>query len=139
MIKKKILHSNRIRHIDGGFSFIPHRFITDGFLASLEQIEILLYLFLCLVSDRHGISFYSQDAICSLLHLPVEQLHNATDALIEKDLIAFDGTIYQVLELPPKPAPCCSAKLDYKLNRKQHRRHVKNIIQQSLWEAQDDP
>jgi hypothetical protein len=139
MIKKKILDSNRIRRIDGGFSFIPHRFITDGFLASLEQIEILLYLFLCLVSDRHGISFYSHDAICSLLHLPVEQLHNATDGLIEKDLIAFDGTIYQVLDLPPKPTPYCPAKLHYELNRKQYRRHVKNIIQQSLWEAQDDP
>ena len=138
MIKKKILDPDRVRRIDGGFGFIPHRFLTDGFLASLEQIEILLYLFLCLVSDRHGISFYSYDAICSLLHLPLEELHNATDGLIEKDLIAFDGTIFQVLDLPPKPAQYSPAKLDYKLNRKEYRHHVKNIIQQSLWEAQDE-
>ena len=48
MIKKKVLEPDRIRHIQGGFSFIPHRFLTDGFLASLSQIEILLYLFLVL-------------------------------------------------------------------------------------------
>ena len=56
MIKKKILDPNRLRRIDGGFSFIPHRFIADGFLATLTQKELLLYLFLIMVSDRHGLS-----------------------------------------------------------------------------------
>ena len=35
MIKKRILDAKRIRRIDGGFAFIPHRFLTDGFLATL--------------------------------------------------------------------------------------------------------
>jgi hypothetical protein len=138
MIKKKILDSNRIRRIDGGFSFIPHRFLTDGFLSSLNQNEILLYFFLVLVSDRHGISFYSYDAICSYLQFTLEQCNEATDGLIDKDLIAFDGTIYQVLELPSKPVQNSPKKLDHQWHRSQYRRHVKNIIQQSLWEAQDD-
>jgi hypothetical protein len=138
MIKKNILDPDRIRRIEGGFSFIPHRFLTDGFLASMEQIEILLYLFLSLVSDRHGLSFYSYDAICSFLHLPLEKLYEATDGLIEKDLIAFDGTIYQVLDLPVKSVQSCPAKRDYELHRKEYRRHVKNIIQQSLWEDRVD-
>jgi hypothetical protein len=56
---------------------------------------------------------------------------------MEKDLIAFDGIIYQVLDLPPKPA-YAPQNLDREFNRKAYRRHVKNIIQQSLWEAQDD-
>jgi len=103
MIKKKILNPNRIRRINGGFSFIPHRFLTDGFLSSLEQKELLLFLFLVIVSDRNGLSFYSYDAICNLLQLNVDQYIKARDALIEKDLIAFDGTIFQVLELPSKP------------------------------------
>jgi hypothetical protein len=33
----------------------------------------------------------------------VEQYIAARDALIEKDLIAFDGTLFQVLDLPPTP------------------------------------
>ncbi len=56
MIKKKILNPHRIRRINGGFSFIPHRFLADGFLSSLNQKELLLYLFLVLASDRSGIS-----------------------------------------------------------------------------------
>jgi hypothetical protein len=58
MIKKKIINPDRIRRINGGFSFIPHRFVCDGFLASLQQKELLVYLFLVTVSDRHGLSFY---------------------------------------------------------------------------------
>jgi len=103
MIKKRILNSERIRRIDGGFSFIPHRFLTDGFLASLNQEELLLYLFLVLVSDRHGLSFYSYDAICSLLRFSLDGYIEARDELIEKDLIAFNGTIFQVLDLPQLP------------------------------------
>ena len=47
MIKKKVLNPNRVRHIEGGFGFIPHRFLTDDFLASLVSEEILLYFLPC--------------------------------------------------------------------------------------------
>ena len=105
MIKKKILDAGRIRRIDGGFSFIPHRFLTDGFLAGLQPQELLLYVFLVLAADRYGLSYYSDDRICSLLQLSTEQYITARDGLIKKDLIAFDGTLFQVLDLPPKPLP----------------------------------
>ena len=110
MIKKKILNPDRIRRINGGFSFIPHRFLSAGFLAALQQKEILLYLFLVLVSDRHGLSFYSYDAICTLLELDLDQYINARNGLIDKDLIAFDGTIFQVLELPARPVLSATIK-----------------------------
>ena len=100
MIKKKILDASRIRRIDGGFSFIPHRFLTDGFLASLQQPELLLYVFLVLAADRYGLSYYSYERICSFLQLSVEQYIAARDGLVKKDLIAFDGTFFQVLSLP---------------------------------------
>lgn len=103
MIKKKILNAKRIRKIQGGFSFVPHRFITDGFLGSLGQKQLLLYLFLVIVSDRHGLSFYGYDRICSLLELSLDEYIQARDQLMDMDLIAFDGTIFQVLELPQKP------------------------------------
>lgn len=103
MITKKVLVADRIRGINGGFSFIPHRFLTDGFLKRLNQQELLLYIFLILAADRHGLSFYSYERICSLLHISVEQYVAARDGLIEKDLIAFDGTLFQVLSLPSSP------------------------------------
>ena len=104
MITKKVLVADRIRRIDGGFSFIPHRFLTDGFLKALSQQELLLYIFLVLAADRYGLSFYSYDRICSSLRMSLEKYTAARDGLIEKDLIAFDGTLFQVLSLPASPA-----------------------------------
>jgi len=103
MITKRVLNPERIRKIGKGFSFIPHRFLTGGFIAALDQPQILVYLFLVLAADRNGLSFYSYDAICNLLKLTLDQYIQAKDALIKKDLIAFDGTIFQVLELPASP------------------------------------
>ncbi|MFO7971165.1 MAG: hypothetical protein R6U40_05370 [Desulfobacterales bacterium] len=106
MIRKKILVPDRIRQIEGSFGFIPHRFLADGFLAALSQHELLLYLFLVIAADRYGLSFYSCNSICSLLGLTVDQYLKARDGLIGKDLIAFDGTIFQVLSLPPPLISC---------------------------------
>jgi len=131
MIKKKPLVPNRIRRIEGGFSFIPHRFLTDGFLASLSQTEILLYLFLIIASDRNGLSFYSYDALCTLLQLNVDQYIEARNALIKKDLIAFDGTLFQVLDLPGKP----TQEKEVILSSLSHRRsEIRGLIQQSIRE-----
>ena len=103
MIKKRILDTRRIRRINGGFSFIPHSFLTDGFLAGLTQKEILLYIFLVLAADRFGLSFYSYDGICNLLKLFPDEYTQARNGLIRKDLVAFDGTLFQVLSLPSTP------------------------------------
>jgi hypothetical protein len=127
MITKKILKPDRVRRIAGGFSFIPHRFLTDGFLTSLSQKEIILYLFLILVSDRHGLSFYSYDSICSLLQITADEYIDARSALIKKDLIAFDGSLFQVLDLPPKPIKSFALKNDQPT--------VAQLVQLSLKEA----
>lgn len=100
MIKKRILNAQRIRRIDGGFSFIPHRFLTDGFFSALDPDQLLLYFFLVIAADRNGLSFYSYDSICNLLKMAVDKYVKARNALIDNDLIAFDGTIFQVLDLP---------------------------------------
>ena len=115
MIRKKIINPDRIRSIKGGFSFIPHRFVTDGFLSSLAPTQLLLYLFLVLVSDRYGLSYYAYDSICSLLQLTLDDYIQARDGLLKKDLIAFDGTLFQVLELPAKAQSPSSSKPDGRL------------------------
>lgn len=103
MIIKKVINPERVRVVNGGFSFIPHRFLTDGFLTTLSHEEILLYFFLVLASDRKGLSYYSYDSICTLLGLDIDEYLEARGGLLIKDLIAFNNTVYQVLELPLKP------------------------------------
>lgn len=108
MIEKEPIVAGRVRKISGGFAFIEHRFLRDGFWAALSHHELLLYLFLVLVADRRGLSYYSFDKICSLLAISCDDYIVARNALIDKDLIAFDGLLFQVLSLPEKPAsPAC--------------------------------
>jgi len=104
MIKKKILCPDKTRKIQGSFAAIEHRFLRDGFFGSLRHSELLLYFFLVMVSDRYGLSYYAYDKICSCLQMPVEDYLDARNGLIEKELIAFDGTLFQVLHLPDTPA-----------------------------------
>lgn len=63
----------------------------------------MLYFLLVLVSDRDGLSFYSYDKLCSLLQISLDDYLKARNQLIDKDLIAFDGRIFQVLSLPDRP------------------------------------
>ena len=107
------IRPDRIRRIGGdGFAFVPHRFLRDGFLSSLQHDELALYLFLLLAGNRDGVSFYRYDAICSVLRLTLDDYIAARDTLIDRDLIAFDGTRYQVLSLPPAPVGAPSSKID---------------------------
>ncbi len=137
MIEKQPLCPNRRRQIRGSFAFIEHRFLRDGFWSSLSQAECLLYVFLVLVADRNGLSYYSYDKICTLLCFTLDDYLVARNGLIEKDLIAFDGHLFQVLSLPDTPVRVTTV-----LNTSQQMQHrdpatIRQIIRQSLG-ADDD-
>lgn len=103
VMEKRVLNRSRIRVIEGGFAFIPHRFLNDGFLKRLAPGELLLYLFLIIVSDAYGLSYYGNAAICRMLKLSLRQLEHYRQILIDEDLIVFEAPLYQVLELPTRP------------------------------------
>jgi len=100
---KRVLEPERVRKIEGSFSWIDHRFVTGGFLRDLSPLEILLYLFLVAVSDRNGLSFYHDDRIASLLKIDLAALGQAREGLVLRSLVAYQPPLYQVLSLPPQP------------------------------------
>ncbi len=100
MNTKNILNPRRIRKIRGSFAFIQHRFLGDGFLSSLEKDEVLLYLFSVLAADRYGLSYYGDTRICKILNLKANELEDARNSLIQKDLILYKAPWVQVLDLP---------------------------------------
>lgn len=103
--------AERVRKIEGGFSFVPHRFLHGGFFAGLSREELLLYFFLILAGDRNGVSFYGHDAICTLLDLENDTYLIARNGLLEKDLLAFDGRRFQILSLPDVPRHATASPL----------------------------
>jgi hypothetical protein len=102
-MSRSILEPKRVRKISSTFAFIHHRFIRDGFFESLNHHELILYLFLVLVGDRFGVSWYAYDKICGILRITLDEYIDARNSLIDKDLIAFNGYTFQVLSLPEKP------------------------------------
>ena len=110
-INKSVLVPDRLRKIDGSFSFIPHKFVTAGFFSSLSQHELLLYMLLVMVGDRNGLSYYSQDRLATMLKIALDDFIYARNGLIKKSLIAFNGLLFQVLSLPEKPISLTSSAL----------------------------
>jgi hypothetical protein len=109
---------DRVRKICGSFAFIEHRFLHDGFWADLTHHQLLLYLFLVMVADRFGLSYYSYDKICTLLRLTVDEYIDARNRLIDKDLLGFDGRLFQILSLPKRPKREAGALLKTKQQMK---------------------
>ena len=102
MISKAPIRPDRLRRINGSFSWIDHRILSEGFLLSMSGDEILLYFFLVLVGDKNGISFYSYEKICLMLKIEPDEFVNARDLLMDRSLIAYKQGRFQVLQLPNK-------------------------------------
>lgn len=102
-MNRRPIRPDRVRRIERGFAAIENRFLHGGFFVSLGQLERSLYFFLVLAGDRSGVSYYAYDKICSTLGVSPDDYVTARNALIDNDLIAFDGTRFQVLSLPPRP------------------------------------
>src|SRR5207253_8997787 len=100
MIQKQILVSQRLRRPPAtGWSWVDRRFLREhGDYLSREAM--LLYLFLAAVADRHGLSFYSDPTLTSRLRLSQLVLEKAREELLERDLIAHQLPLVQVLSLP---------------------------------------
>ena len=100
MIEKRVLVPARLRRPPAtGWSWIDRRFLREhGDYLSREAL--LLYLYLAAVADRHGLSFYSDHALTSRLRLTQPVLEEARQELLDRDLLALQLPLVQVLTLP---------------------------------------
>ena len=103
---KRLLDARRERRIRGGFSWIDRRFMRDSWIERLDRDEILVYLFLVLVADKQGLSYYSDARVCGTLKIPQADFERARNRLQDLELIAYERPLYQVLALdvPPQRA-----------------------------------
>src|SRR5260370_10058490 len=100
MIHKRVLVPQRLRRPPAtGWSWLDRRFLREHG-DSLSRDAVLLYLFLAAVADRHGLSFYSDTVLTSRLRLVQPAVEKARQELLERDLIAHQLPLVQVLSLP---------------------------------------
>jgi hypothetical protein len=95
---------DRIRRIPKRFSWIDHRLVRDHYISRCGLLELALYLVLVTVSDRNGVSFYSERSLCAMLRILPGELRTARGRLRELSLIAYQAPFYQVLGLDPPDA-----------------------------------
>ena len=95
-----------IRRIQHSFAWVDHRLIRNGYLQVMTHEDLALYVFLILVADCNGVSFYRKEKICDSVSLSFTQFEIARDRLIEMNLVAFKpysaltpNGFYQVLPI----------------------------------------
>jgi hypothetical protein len=100
MIPKRILVPQRLRRPPAtGWSWIDRRFLREH-ADHLSRDAVLQYLFLVCVADRYGLSCYSDRTLSSRLQLSQPMLERARQELLDRDLIAHQLPLVQVLSLP---------------------------------------
>jgi len=124
MRKNHIPRPQNIRKIKSSFAWIDHRLIRNGFFEIMTHQDIALYLFLVLVTDKNGVSFYRKEKICNAVSLDYNQFEIARDRLVDMKLIVFEGYsvlspngYYQILPIEAK-APDYRKQITKKLTDK---------------------
>ena len=97
---KQILVPDRVRRLPSGdWSWIDRRFVRD-YSSKLSGDAVFLYFFLAAVGDKHGLSYYSDNALALRLRTTERVIVQARVDLLELDLIAYRAPLAQVLSLP---------------------------------------
>lgn len=102
---KRVLDPLRLRRVPPQFNWIDHRLVRDRHIGRCSVEALALYLFLAIVADAQGLSYYSDATIVRLTPLSVTALERARRELVAAKLIAYQKPLYQMLALdPPRPA-----------------------------------
>lgn len=101
-IVKRLIWPQKRRQIPPQFSWIDQRLVRDNHLPRCSHHAWALYLFLVIVADTQGLSYYGDASISRHLRCNPDTLARARQELIAAQLIAYRKPLYQVLSLDPE-------------------------------------
>lgn len=93
------LDSLKMRRPGRSFGWVDRRIITGGHLTQMQQVEVATYLLLCVVADRHGISYYHPANLARLIKHPADGVRLALKSLAVLEFIAVKDQFIQVVDL----------------------------------------
>jgi hypothetical protein len=100
MTTKEILVPGRVRHLPrSDWSWLDRRFLRQ-YSSQLSGDAVFLYLLLTAVSDKNGLSYYSDTSLALRLRTSEKAIAAARNELIMYDLVAYRNPLVQVLSLP---------------------------------------
>ena len=99
------LEPRRVRYPRGAYGWVDLKVVTGGVLEEVGSDAAFTYLFLCAVGNRDGMSFWSRHRMAQILGLSPDAAEQAIRKLQERDLIAANGKVIQVLSLPALAGP----------------------------------
>lgn len=99
------------------YSIVDHEILHSGFFQKLSVDALAFYLFLVVVGDQEGRSYYAERTIMSILRIDGQRFVAARDELVQSGLIRNCSPYFWVLNLtsPPQmkyakqsrfPGPC---------------------------------
>ena len=90
---------DRIREISPEFGWIDNRLVREHHIEKCTVRSLALYLFLAVVSDGQGMSWWKERTIGERLGLTVQEIREARNELENAGLVAFSGGMWQLLSL----------------------------------------
>lgn len=78
------------------YSIVDHQLLHGGYLSRMTHEAMVLYLFLVVVGDKEGRSFYADKTIMGLLRLSASQLDSARKQLLSENLIGYHRPYFWV-------------------------------------------
>lgn len=99
------------------YSIIDHAFLHGGYFHRLSHQALSLYLFLVVVSDRDGKSYYSERTIADILRLEGDAFRGARQELLESGLISFSSPYFWVKNISETTEPSASKERQNDQNR----------------------
>jgi hypothetical protein len=81
------------------YSIIDHQLLHGGYLNRLSHESMIMYLFLIVVGDKEGKSFYSEKSISRILRLSIREMHMAKAELVKEGLIRYQSPYWHVLNI----------------------------------------
>lgn len=101
----EVIDPTRVRKPCGPYGWVDLRIATEGHLERLGSHAALVYLFLCTVGNRTGVSFWSHDRMARAVGLPRNAVQSLLEQLVTANLIVCSGRFTQVLPLPDSIRP----------------------------------
>ena len=84
------------------YSIVDHQVLHGGYLNRLSHEAMVLYLFLVVVGDREGRSYYSDRSVTEILRVSAPGLERARKELIAEGLIHYQRPYWKVKNIPQR-------------------------------------